>query len=297
MRYKLYKTRVLQDKRCSKLIFKPDGRIYYIYRITDLTRTTQKHYYGSRISKKENITEDFWDYKTSSKHNLISDNKNNYKLKIIKSFDNAGDMIIYESYLHNFFDVKTHNKFWNKSNQLPWGFTTAGTKQYHSKDHILKRSVHIKRTMSTIQESGLTKYQEAGLKSKITKQKKEKNGKTIAQNIAYKAWKTKKKNNYVSNFENDKRVNMIIILDNNENVFDIIKTSFVKYCKNNKYPMNALRKSYNDGGKKIYTNLDAGNLKRLKDTYEYKKFKGFSAYKYEDLPKTLKEKLENFIGI
>ena len=295
MNYSIYKKEVLQDCRSSKLTFKPDGRKYYVYRITDLTRTNEEHYYGSRISKKENIIEDFWEYKTSSKYNIISENRDNYKLKIIKVFDNAGDMIIYESFLHQYFNVKEHNNFWNKSNQLPWGFTTAGLKQYHSKEHILKRSITAKRTMSTIQESGLTKYQEVGLKSKITKQKKEKNGKTIAQNIAYKSWETKKKNNYVSNFKNDKRVNMIIIIDNNENIFDIIKTSFVKYCNNNKYPMNALRKSYTNRGKKIYTNLDAGNLKRLKDTYEYKKFKGFSAYKYEDLSDVLKEKLEDML--
>jgi len=127
MRYSIYKNKVLQDKRINKLNFTPDGRLYYVYRVTDLE--TKEYYYGSRVKIKENIEDDFWFYCTSSKRkNLIKENKEKYKLKIIKKFNNAADMIIYESFLHQYFNVKINEKFFNEANQTPFGFNRSGIK-------------------------------------------------------------------------------------------------------------------------------------------------------------------------
>jgi hypothetical protein len=127
--YSIYKKLVLENKQSEKLIFENKHiGIYYVYRIFD--KEDKTYYYGSRVSKKEIIKDDFWDYCTSGlkKQLIIKHKEKRFKLKILKVFDNPGDMIIYESFLHQFFDVKNHNKFWNKSNQTPWGFSTAGLK-------------------------------------------------------------------------------------------------------------------------------------------------------------------------
>lgn len=125
-RYSIYKNLVLLDSRSEKLSFNSDGRKHYVYRVTD--KIMNEHYYGSRTSKQENIIMDFWKYGTSSdKKKIILESKDNFKIKIIKIFDNAGDKMLYESYLHQYFNVKQKdNNFWNRANQTPFGFDTTG---------------------------------------------------------------------------------------------------------------------------------------------------------------------------
>jgi len=125
MRYTIYKNQILLNNKSSIFDFQVDGRVYYTYRITDVT--TGEHYYGSRIKVKETILDDFWFYCTSSKRkHLIKENKSNYKVKIIKIFNNLDDMYIFESFLHQKLDVKNNDCFWNQSNQTPFGFNTSG---------------------------------------------------------------------------------------------------------------------------------------------------------------------------
>jgi hypothetical protein len=126
-RYSIYKKLVLQDERSKKLNFNKDGRKHYVYRVTDYSRIKEQHYIGSRTSSKDNLLEDFWLYRTSSKHNVLNENKKEqYKIKILKVFDNPGDKMVYEAFLHQFYNVKLHKSFWNKSNQTPFGFDTTG---------------------------------------------------------------------------------------------------------------------------------------------------------------------------
>lgn len=119
--YSIYKKLVLQDERSIKFKFINDGRTYYVYRVTDIV--TNEYYYGSRIKEKEDIHKDFWSYCTSGKRKkLILEKRDNYKVKILKTFTNSNDMIIYESFLHQYFDVRNHISFWNKCNQGPWSW-------------------------------------------------------------------------------------------------------------------------------------------------------------------------------
>ena len=53
-------------------------------------------------------------------------NPDNYKYKIIRVFETRDEATIFESKLHYKFDVKTHSKFYNLSNQTPNGFSTSG---------------------------------------------------------------------------------------------------------------------------------------------------------------------------
>ena len=108
-----------------------DNRYHYVYRITNLKEN--KHYYGSRSSvclPKDDLGIKYFSSIASEKYKwLIEDqkiNKNDYKYKILKIFNNNRDKIVYESYLHSKFNVKNNKHFYNLSNQTPTGFNTNG---------------------------------------------------------------------------------------------------------------------------------------------------------------------------
>lgn len=108
-----------------------DGRYHYVYRITNVKEN--KHYYGSRssvVSPEDDLGIRYYSSISSKEYKwLIEDqkkNKHNYKYKILKVFNNNKEKIIYESYLHIRFNVKSSIHFYNLSNQTPTGFNTNG---------------------------------------------------------------------------------------------------------------------------------------------------------------------------
>jgi len=143
-RYSIYKKSILEDSRSEKLVFESEHLgIYYVYRVTDLEDSIEKYYYGSRISQDLDVMTDFWDYCTSSnKQKLIKELKTKrFAVKIIKVFDNYGDMIIYESFMHQRFNVKDHLSFWNGYNHHPLFFVkehSQKTKDKISESHKKK---------------------------------------------------------------------------------------------------------------------------------------------------------------
>jgi len=199
-RYSIYKNLILENPKSKKLNFEPDGREHYIYRVTDYTRDKERHYYGSHTPPKNkvysNLIDEFWTYKTSSKKNILNENKKvNYKVKIIKVFNNHGDKICYESFLHQYFNVKINKSFWNKSNQTPFGFDTTGLSHNRKitkegvdkmietkmkpfvKDGLLTTSAienakNASKTMNKVGSDGLTIYQKSTIKEMKTKTKK-----------------------------------------------------------------------------------------------------------------------------
>lgn len=108
-----------------------DGRYHYVYRITNLVEN--KHYYGSRTSKKNPYDDLGSDYFGSLKTNswVVDDQKHNpahYRYKIIKVFPDRKQALSLEITLHKIFDVKLHPSFYNTSNQLTSKFDITGTK-------------------------------------------------------------------------------------------------------------------------------------------------------------------------
>ncbi len=105
-----------------------DGRYYYVYRITD--KINKKHYYGSRVSVEHPKMDLGLIYMSSSNDIEFMKDQEEYpqrfKYKIVRIFENNIDKILYESFLHQYFNVKNHKKFINRSNQLPSGFDTTG---------------------------------------------------------------------------------------------------------------------------------------------------------------------------
>lgn len=126
--YKEYKQYAIKKLIEKKIIFsfdKVDDRFHYIYRITN--KVTGIHYYGSKTSTSLDIGIKYF---TSSKDKEFKKdfktNTKDYKIKILKIFDNSAEKIIYESYLHQYFNVKKSKKFYNNSNQTPTGFCATG---------------------------------------------------------------------------------------------------------------------------------------------------------------------------
>ncbi len=127
MTFKEYKAWVMADPRSEKLDFTPDDRLHYVYRVTELTGD-RRHYYGSRTDDNE-PTIGCGYYSSSNDEEFcraFKETPETYRSKVIRIFNNAGDKMMFESYLHRKFDVKNHDKFINRSNQTPWGFDVTG---------------------------------------------------------------------------------------------------------------------------------------------------------------------------
>ena len=142
MSFKHFKQSIIMEREIS--FQKVDDRYYYIYRITNLENNI--HYYGSRVSIIHPMNDLGNKYFSSSKilKPLAEENPDNFKFKILKIFDNKWDKILYESYLHQYFNVKNNDKFYNKVNQTQSGFDTTGVKNLHSSKTKQKISKAIK---------------------------------------------------------------------------------------------------------------------------------------------------------
>ncbi len=132
MSFKEYKKEVLRDPRSGKLNFETDGRNHYVYRISN--KYLVYHYYGSKSEKPGIVVDTIGvSYFTSSNNNIFKcgfrNDPNDWEVNIVKRFDNPGDKVLFESYLHHLFDVKNHDNFINRANQTPFGFDTTGIPQ------------------------------------------------------------------------------------------------------------------------------------------------------------------------
>ncbi len=128
MTFNHYKEKVLTDPRSKKLSFKPDGRNHYVYRVSHIHIGI--HYYGSKTENRlDSIGIKY--YTSSSIKSFQKDfkeNREDYKVKVIRYFDNPGDKILFESYIHYKLDVKARYNFINQVNQTAFGFDPTGRK-------------------------------------------------------------------------------------------------------------------------------------------------------------------------
>lgn len=103
-------------------------RINYVYRITNLE--TNKHYYGSRSTKKSPKCDLGVSYfSSSSDESFIKEQKMNpkkFKYKIIMKFRDRKSAISFESKLHIKLNVSNNENFYNKSIQTSDYFDTTG---------------------------------------------------------------------------------------------------------------------------------------------------------------------------
>ena len=277
-----------------------DGRQYYVYRITDIKSNT--YYYGSRIKQHEDILEDFWSYCTSScKKKDIMANTDNYTVKIVRIFDNSVDMYMYESFLHNYFNVKENNLFWNKTNQQPWGFDRTNSintiehrmkisisqkgipkpnsgKHLFNLDGTLKKNIYDKMVSSQRKNpSMLGKTQSTHQKEIASKTHK---GKIISERqikltLESEGYRNKKSpseglKEYYRNNKSHTQKSYKIYNDKREEIFHITNKSLRNFCKDNNLPYTAFYKSFIEKGSPVYNTPKAFTRSKIKGWDIYK---------------------------
>lgn len=100
-------------------------------------------YIGSRKSSYKDLIYDFWKYGTSSsKKKEILNNKENFKVKILKTFKTYKEALKFESLLHKKYNVKENKKYFNKSNALEFSFDSNKTISCY--DTISKKNIRIR---------------------------------------------------------------------------------------------------------------------------------------------------------
>jgi len=208
-----FKHTLSTDDRFERLNFNNTNRYYYVYRITDTINNI--YYYGSRVSDIEPSNDLGIKYFSSSKiKNEIRNNINRFRFKILKIFNNNGDKVLYESFIHYYFDVKNNDNFFNEVNQTPFGFDNTGTTPWN-KGYKLSESEkskyyetdtngnsvisnRVKNRLKTISSNewklsiGVKKSE----KERLTKSKKDSSGLSIIDKAMI-----KKKNTYHENCE------------------------------------------------------------------------------------------------
>ena len=128
-----------------------DGKFHYVYRITNLVEN--KHYYGKRSSKINPHSDIGIKYFSSSgDKTFINDQKENpdhYKYKVLLCFENRKEALNFEVFIHKYFDVRNHSKFYNAANQTSNGFDydpTGTTLSEETKSKISKTLTGFKRS-------------------------------------------------------------------------------------------------------------------------------------------------------
>jgi len=102
--------------------------------------------------------------------------------------------MIYEAYLHQYFDVTNNKHFWNGSNQMPFGFDTTGVTHNGriTKEGIAKM-IETKNKPIIINGLITSSAKENAKSAARTMKKKDENGLSIYEKAAIKGQKTKNK--------------------------------------------------------------------------------------------------------
>lgn len=234
-RYKLWASKNIKIKRLN--FNKIDDRFYYIYRITHTT--TNQHYYGSRVSfNKPNLDLGQKYFSSSKRKEHIKIFQRDYKFKILKVFNNNGDKVLYESFIHQYFDVKNNESFFNESNQLPWGFDVT------NKDRNITGILKYKQTVA------LNEWKNTIGKNKISKMLDGRDFNLIGSKIS----KTMIENGTSVGSQNGKS-KIINIYDAKDNLVFVCHGNFNLTCKENNLPINFLRTSYRNNTKLGYSKM------------------------------------------
>jgi len=114
-------------------------KFHYVYRITNTE--LNKHYYGCRSSNVEPVTDLGKTYFSSSTDKqFILDQRENpkrYKYKVVRTFNSRKTAELFETMLHEKFQVQVHRSFYNKAINTRMGFSVVGVpKTQEHKDKI-----------------------------------------------------------------------------------------------------------------------------------------------------------------
>lgn len=231
-----------------------DGKYYYVYRITN--KSTKRHYYGSRVCNR-NPKEDLGVTYFSSSYDkeFITEQKvnaENFKYKIVKACISNVDKQLFESYLHNKFDVGVNASFYNMVKQTVEGFDCTGHKFNLGRKLTEETKAKLRVTSSNRIVSESTKERQKLVALSRTKEE------NLLRGVAHKGKKISEhtrellcKNNAGAGNPSAKT---ITVFDSKDRVVLISKGTFKKDCEVNNFPWACLR--YAKNGKKLYVNSD-----------------------------------------
>lgn len=119
-------------------------KYHYVYRITNTQ--TKMHYYGCRSSKVEpKLDLGVKYFSSSTDREFMLEQKENsiiFKYKIVKVFESRKEAELFETHLHEKFQVQKHSSFYNKAKNTMMGFSVEGRKQ--TDEHKINNKLHIK---------------------------------------------------------------------------------------------------------------------------------------------------------
>lgn len=127
--------------KINPLIAIDKNKYNYVYQITELS--TGMKYIGSHGTKKVDPLKALKKYKSSTKDKLFKRkqelNPLNFYYEILSYHLTRDDATNEEARLHALYDVKCNPKYYNRSNQTPTGFNTAGkvVVKYKTGEHLL----------------------------------------------------------------------------------------------------------------------------------------------------------------
>ena len=258
MTFKEYKSVNESKVKNTKYV---DGKYYYVYRITN--KSTKRHYYGSRVCSR-NPKEDLGVTYFSSSYDkeFIAEQKmnaENFKYKVVKVCLNNVDKQLFESYLHNKFDVGANTSFYNMVKQTVEGFDCTGHKFNLGKKLTEETKAKLRVTSSNRIVSESTKESQRLVALSRTKEE------NLLRGVAHKGKKISEhtrellyKNNTGAGNPSAKT---ITVFDSKDSVVLISKGTFKKDCEDNKLPWASLRRAKD--GKKLYIASDgsiSGNI-------------------------------------
>lgn len=251
MTFKEYKTANEHKVKNTKVIV---DRYFYVYRITN--KETNMHYYGSRVSVKS-PKEDLGIVYLSSSYNkeFISEqkaNNNKFKYKVVRVCSNNVDKQLFESYLHEKFNVGVNSLFYNMVKQTVEGFDNTGHKFNVGRKLSQATKDKLRITSSNRVVSDATREKQRAVALARTKEE------NLLRGAPHKGKKISEhtrelfcKNNTGSG---NPAAKTITVFDSKDNIVMVSIGTFKKDCERNNFPWATLRQAKN--GKKLYTNSD-----------------------------------------
>lgn len=225
-----------------------DMKYHYTYRITNIT--DGMYYYGVHSCDclpKEDIGVKY--FSSSSIKIFIKDQKQNpqnYKYKVIKIFPTRVEADEHEMILHAKFNVKLHDRFYNKWNSCtPHVYTSENKLEFWKNASDEFKLLHSINTSKGVSESWKN-LSEEDYKSRCNNISKALMGKKEPE------WKKQQHSKRMSGAGNSNAKKINIYNAKNELMFEC-HGNFKEICTENNLPHNALRNSYSNNNRKIYT--------------------------------------------
>lgn len=237
------------------------NKYFYVYRITNVVQ--RKHYYGSRVSSVEPRLDIGIKYFSSSydKEFMLEQKEfpERFKYKVVRICISNIEKQLFESYVHEKFNVGASVDFYNQVRQTLVGFDCTG--HICNKGRKLSKSTKdkLREALTGRYVSEETKQKQREVALSRTKEENMRRGvKHIGKKVSTKTRELMRKQN-IGACNNQAKI--IKILDANGEILDVCNGTFKQVCEIKGYPWATLRKA--KYGKKLYLDKEGKPSKNI----------------------------------